>query len=71
MTTNQMAEIRSWRLRNDGTVAGYVHNDPNDVWEDGEFAVLGPFTVKMESTNFFVFKEGSLTFKAMKDEEKK
>ena len=71
MTTGQMAEVRKWRRSINGCISGYIHNDPNDVWDDGEFAILGPFEVELESANFFVFKQGSLTFKAMKDEEKK
>ncbi len=71
MIIKQMAEVRSWRRNKDGTITGYVHKCPNQVWEEGEFAALGPFEVELESASFFVFKQGLLSFKAMKDEEKK
>jgi len=68
------AELRHWwRQKLNGrpeTIWGYVYNDPNDFWEDGE---LGEFEVVSltESANFYILHTRGITvFKLAKDEEK-
>lgn len=70
---HQTAELRRWRREKD-YFTGYVYNDPNDVWEDGEFT---DFSLEDHSPSgitdngmFYLVYIGSLTvFKLMKDDE--
>ncbi len=71
---NQTADLRKWWRQKltdrPETVWGYVHNDPNDFWDDGE---LGEFEVKslVDCGNFYILHTaGKTIFKLEKDEEK-
>lgn len=63
MTTHQMAELRSWR-KEGSFVIGIVYNDPNDIWEDGEEAVIGPGVITDETPTGFIFSVNNIRFKA-------
>lgn len=74
MTTYQTAELRRWwrekHLGRPDTIWGYVHNDPNDFWDDAE---LGEFDIKelVDCGQFYVLRTNGLTiFKLNKDEER-
>lgn len=78
MTSNQptiTGELRKWRLLNkpsggalNGIVRGKMYNDLNDIWEDGDDAVLH---IKdwVESANFFLAVTHKTCIKCPKDEE--
>lgn len=61
------AELRKWRRSANG-VTGFIYNDINEVWEDGEEAF---FTVKeyVESVNYYLAVTNTEVYKLPKDEE--
>lgn len=61
------AELRKWR-RNGDAVEGFVYNDINDCWEDGEWAYFTN-TEWFESANFYLVRVGGSVYKCSKDEE--
>lgn len=68
--SQQIAELRRWYRILD-TFFGYVYNDPNDNWDDGEFAEL-EVDVLADSGGFYILKSaGKTLFKLYKDEERK
>jgi hypothetical protein len=73
MTTYQTAEIRRWR-REKNYITGYVYNDPNDIWEDGEFFDIDlddqPATL-LDQGRFLLLVTRATVFKLDKDEQQK
>lgn len=66
------AELRKWRRRpEEGTliVEGYIYNDINDVWEDGDLALIYPVIDWVESVNFYLAVTNTACYKCPKDEE--
>lgn len=69
-------ELRKWRLHNakgnkKGVVSGAMYNDVNDIWENGEAAVIH-FVDWVESANFYLAVcHGTGCIKLSKDEERK
>lgn len=69
-------ELRRWHhdlnSKGEKCVVGYMFNDTNDIWEDGEGAII--FYIDLvESANFYlaVCANGAACIKLMKDEEVK
>lgn len=65
--TMQMAELRRWR-KEGSFVIGIVYNDPNEIWEDGEEAVIGPGIITDETPTGYVFSVNNIKFKAEHNE---
>lgn len=67
MTTT--ADLRRW-WRKDDRYFGYVYNDPDDYYDDGEFAEL-EVDIVADSGRFYILKSfGKTLFKLLKDDEK-
>jgi hypothetical protein len=71
----QMAELRRWHretvLGLTIRVIGYVYNDPDDTWDDGELAEL-EVRALADSGNFYILHTfGRKLFRLVKDEEDK
>lgn len=64
------AELRKWR-RNGEYIEGYIYQDINDIWEDGDHAILGPVLSWPESANFYLAVTLTACYKLSKDEEVK
>ena len=62
------AELRKWR-RNGSHIEGYVYNDVNDIWEDGDHALIYPVISWVESANFYLAVTHTACYKCSKDEE--
>ena len=67
-------ELRKWRLlRPKGevpnTVIGYMYNDLNDIWEDGDEAVIR-FIYWWEAASYYLIGTKTSCIKLEKDEEK-
>jgi hypothetical protein len=78
MTSKQptiTGELRKWRLlvkpdvMKQGIVMGKMYNDVNDIWEDGEDAVIH-ISQWIESSNFYLAVTHHSAIKCPKDEEK-
>ncbi len=78
MTSNPhtiTGELRKWRLlvkpglMQQGIVMGKMYNDTNDIWEDGEDAVIH-ISDWVESVQFFLAVTHHSAIRCMKDEEK-
>lgn len=56
--------------RGEFAIEGRIYNDINEVWDDGDLALIFPLKEWIESANFFlaVTQTGS-TYKCSKDEE--
>lgn len=56
--------------RGEFAIEGRIYNDINEVWDDGDLALIFPLKEWIESANFFlaVTQTGS-TYKCPKDEE--
>lgn len=73
MTSRQptiTGELRKWQrdvARN--VVIGKMYNDVNDIWEDGEDAVIH-YKDWVESANFYLAVTNHSCVKCSKDEEK-
>lgn len=79
MTSRQptiTGELRKWQLlvkpelMKQGIIQGYMYNDANDIWEDGDVAVIH-ISQWVESANFYLAVTHSSAIKCMKDEELK
>lgn len=77
MTSRQptiTGELRKWRLllkpiaTSQGIVMGKVYNDANEIWEDGDDAVIH-ISEWVESTNFYLAVTHHSAIKCPKDEE--
>lgn len=72
MTMFQTAELRRWwreGTKERPVICGYVYNDPDDFWEDGELAVIDIKDL-IDSGQFFVLTSGGKTvFKLNRDDE--
>lgn len=64
------AELRRWHKLDDKHVEGFVYNDINEVWVDGEHALLFPIIEWIESTNFWLVRTNTACYKLSKDERK-
>lgn len=66
------AELRKWRYDSvRQKVEGFIYNDVNDVWEDGDFALIYPVIQWVESANFYLAVTNTACYKCSKDEESK
>ena len=64
------AELRKWRYSPETKqVEGHIYNDINDVWEDGDLALIYPVVEWVESTNFYLAVTNTACYKCPKDEE--
>lgn len=72
MTMFQTAELRRWWREGTATrpvICGYVFNDPDAFWDDGDLAVIDVKDL-IDSGQFFVLtSEGKTIFKLNKDDE--
>ena len=63
------AELRQWRRSNNG-VTGFIYNDRNEVWDDGEEAFFSvPPDGWSEHTNYWLVKTNTEVYRCDKDEE--
>lgn len=67
-------ELRKWRLdrcsNGDTCVTGKMYNDTQDIWEDGDEAVIR-YTDWVESANYYLaVVRDNICVKCPKDEEK-
>lgn len=67
-------ELRKWRLQQlkglqTGVVVGYMYNDVNDIWEDGDEAVIH-FVFWHETANFYLAGTNTSCIKLEKSEER-
>ena len=69
MTTN-LPELRRWSRKN-GHITGYVYNDPKDIYDNGEHAVIGVGEMLDKGLYYLLRQYGSdiRFFKLMKDDE--
>lgn len=63
------AELRKWHKLDDQHVEGFVYDDINEVWEDGERALLFPIIQWVESPNFWLAITNTACYKLSKDEQ--
>jgi hypothetical protein len=75
MTSRQLkvtAELRKWRRKHIGGVLaidGYVYNDLDEVWDDGDHALIYPILKEEEAVNHWLFSTHVRTYRCEKDEE--
>lgn len=60
MTTLKTADLRRW-WRKGNAIHGYVYNDPDDFYDDGEFAEL-VIDVLIDNGGFYILKSFGKTF---------
>ena len=75
MTMHQIAELRRWR-REKTYITGHVYNDPNDIWEDGEFTDFNlsdhpSYNISDNGSFYILVIDKTQIFKLAKDEEVK
>jgi hypothetical protein len=65
-------ELRKWHhdvIDGQRVIVGYMYNDRNDIWDDGDIAILH-YRDLYESANFYIaFMNLSICIKCPKDEE--
>jgi hypothetical protein len=62
------ADLRRWS-RVDGFIFGYVYNDPDGNYEDGEQATFDDYVLADNGTFYVLKATGPTIFKLSKDDE--